>query len=138
MNRKYMYGLRLVYNMIRMPIKRVVSFGKIKSSWMQLISPASKLVVENGRIRLSSRLVTEPNSLIHAVSGEISIKDAFINRNSMIVCMERVEIGSGVTIGPNVCIYDHDHAIENRAGGGTLLPLLKSKMECGLVLAALF
>ena len=102
MNRKYMYGLRLVYNMIRMPIKRVVSFGKIKSSWMQLISPASKLVVENGRIRLSSRLVTEPNSLIHAVSGEISIKDAFINRNSMIVCMERVEIGSGVTIGPNV------------------------------------
>ena len=23
-------------------------------------------------------------------------------------------------------------------GGGTLLPLLKSKMECGLVLAALF
>ena len=26
--------------------------------------------------------------------------------------MERIEIGSGTTIGPNVCIYDHDHNIK--------------------------
>jgi len=27
----------------------------------------------------------------------------------MIVAHERIEIGDGTTIGPNVCIYDHDH-----------------------------
>ena len=27
-----------------------------------------------------------------------------------------ITIGNGVTIGPNVCIYDHDHDIKNKGG----------------------
>lgn len=33
----------------------------------------------------------------------------FINRNATIVSMSSILIEEGVTIGPNVCIYDHDH-----------------------------
>lgn len=47
------------------------------------------------------------------------MNSVFINRNSMIVSMEKIFIGSGVTIGPNVCIYDHDHNIGRRKGEET-------------------
>ena len=32
----------------------------------------------------------------------------------MIVCRKEITIGKGVTIGPNVVIYDHDHDMVNR------------------------
>ena len=41
--------------------------------------------------------------------------NVFINRNTIIVARESISIGSNVTIGPNVCVYDHDH---NIIGGG--------------------
>lgn len=111
MNRKIKYGARLIYNMVRLPIKSAFSFGRIKGSMLQLISPLSKLDSEKGEILLRGRLVAEGNVYIHAVAGSILIEDVFINRNSCIVAMDRIEIGPGVTIGPNVCIYDHDHSL---------------------------
>ena len=48
----------------------------------------------------------------------------FINRNCMIVAHEKIEIGDGTTIGPNVCIYDHDHDGE---GGYKTKPVIIGK-----------
>lgn len=46
--------------------------------------------------------------------GTVELGDAvFINRHSMIVSMERISIGKGTTIGPHVCIYDHNHAVSS-------------------------
>ncbi len=42
-------------------------------------------------------------------------KGVFINRNCVIGAFQKVEIGDGVTVGPNVCIYDHNHG-ENGTG----------------------
>lgn len=112
MNRKIKYGFRLLYNTIRLPVKMILSFGKLKGKCLQLISPKCELCIEHGGIYLEGRMVAEANSKIHAVFGVISMKGGFVNRNSMIVSMEKIELGSGVTIGPNVCIYDHDHNLE--------------------------
>lgn len=35
--------------------------------------------------------------------------DVFINRNTLIICHNEIVIGDGTAIGPNVCIFDHDH-----------------------------
>ena len=58
-------------------------------------------------------LLVRPNASLHLG------KNVFINRNSIITARKYVQIGDGVTIGPNVCIYDHDHDIQN--GGGYVL-----------------
>lgn len=39
-----------------------------------------------------------------------------LNTNCIIACHESVSIGDGAEIGPNVCIYDHDH--DFRCEGG--------------------
>ena len=40
--------------------------------------------------------------------GKLKIGNrVYLNRNTMIVCRDSVEIGSGTTVGPNVMIYDH-------------------------------
>lgn len=38
----------------------------------------------------------------------------FINRNTNIVAHKNIKIADGVTIGPNCCIYDHDHDLHNK------------------------
>ena len=127
MNRKVKYAFRLAFNLLRFSVARVISLGKITSGCKQLISPACRINAEKGHINFCGCLVAEPNVYIHAVSGEIIVQDAFINRNSMIVAMEKIEISSGVTIGPNVCIYDHDHDLHNKCGYSTASVKIEKK-----------
>lgn len=48
-------------------------------------------------------------------SAKIYLGDnVFINRNCMIVAHNSIIIKKGVTIGPNCCIYDHDHDLKHR------------------------
>ena len=77
-------------------------------------------------------------------SGKLKIGNrVYLNRNTMIVCRDSVEIGSGTTVGPNVMIYDHDHDLQNRGqicsspisigenvwiGGGAII--LKGSRKC--------
>ena len=68
-------------------------------------------VGEGGIINIDGRVHTEKNVLLSARNGgKLHFAGrAYVNRNSMIVCRKEITIGKGVTIGPNVVIYDHDH-----------------------------
>ena len=49
--------------------------------------------------------------------ARIVLKDqVFINSDCKIVAHERIEIGKGTIIGPNVLIYDHDHLFDVETG----------------------
>jgi acetyltransferase-like isoleucine patch superfamily enzyme len=52
------------------------------------------------------------NALLAASYGGHLIigKSVQINRNCILVSKKSITIGNGCSIGPNVCIYDHDHA----------------------------
>ena len=68
----------------------------------------------SGIISFGSNAVVKEGSLADAAGGIITIgSDFFLNRNSMIVSKECIRIGNRVSIGPNVCIYDHDHDSSN-------------------------
>lgn len=60
---------------------------------------------ENGSVFIKDNLNMEANSLIYA----------FVNRNCLIVSRKQIYVGNGMTIGPNVCIYDHDHNFKNES-----------------------
>ena len=44
-------------------------------------------------------------------AGEMHIGNGvFFNSNCIVVCRHKIKIGDGCMFGPNVCVYDHDHA----------------------------
>ena len=59
-------------------------------------------------MRQNVALAVRDNAQLSIGSG------VFINRNTIITAHQSITIADGVTIGPNVCIYDHDHDILNR------------------------
>ncbi len=109
------YYARVLYNFFRLFFWSLLNGFKIKYKGAQKLSSKSKLSVgKKGRITLGGRCMAEEGVLLHAPSGKITLgTKVFINRNSTIVSHESIDIGSYTTIGPNVCIYDHDHDTEN-------------------------
>lgn len=81
------------------------------SSLHNRISGSFNIKIDNdGKIRIAPYLHTKRNVTIHADGGNIDIgKNVFLNENCTIVSHKEIVIGDNATIGPNVCIYDHDH-----------------------------
>lgn len=73
---------------------------------------ASLKVTRGGSITVGKALIND-NAFLCASGGVIVISDdVTINRNSIVVAKQKVIVGRGSSIGPNVCIYDHDHKID--------------------------
>ncbi|MBR4470621.1 MAG: acyltransferase [Erysipelotrichaceae bacterium] len=117
MRRKLFYGFRIIYNCLRLPLLRLFSLNKIKCSIFQVFSPSVKIrTFNNGEIEIQKKALIEDNVLLESNGGKIHMEGGFINRNTTIVSMESIMIESKVSIGPNVCIYDHDHNMNNSDG----------------------
>ena len=107
MRRKLRYGMRILTSCLRKPY---LALTGVRLKGFQLLSPGASLVTEEkGAITLAPSNNLESGTLIKAVGGTVKLKGCFINRNCNIVAMNQIIIENGVTIGPNVCIYDHDH-----------------------------
>ena len=82
------------------------------------------------------RLMVKPNGQIHFGAGayiddysRLQVDDgaslhigsyAYLNTNCRIVAAENIEIGSHTMLGPNVCVYDHDHVFDEDGVHGDL------------------
>lgn len=118
MNRRIEYILRIIVNIIRFLILRLIYGLRIKNSWKILVSPKADIYITNkGYIKLGTMCNIEKNTQIRSTGGEILIgNNVYINRNCNIVSHKLISIGDNVTIGPNVCIYDHDHNYKKNEG----------------------
>ncbi len=107
MRRKLRYGLRMLISYIRKPL---LAAANVYLTGKQLLSGRAGFVTEEkGRIILAPDNNIEDGVLVKAVGGTVKLGGCFINRNCNIIAMDEIIIEKGVTIGPNVCIYDHDH-----------------------------
>jgi acetyltransferase-like isoleucine patch superfamily enzyme len=85
--------------------------SKVRFSGWGVISPHTSIVTScNGVVSFGKWVRIEKNVTLQSGGGKILIADSvFINCHSMIVSLDSITISEGVTIGPGVYIYDHDH-----------------------------
>lgn len=115
--RKVKYGIIIILNLIYVPLKCILSGFHFHAKLPQMITPGTKVEMGGGgSIFLMGRLHTESGCLISSRNnGKLIIGNrVYLNHNTMIVCRNSIEIGSGTTVGPNVLIYDHDHDLQNQ------------------------
>ena len=117
---------RLLYNLISVCFS-ALKFGLLKLfhfrhfffQGIQRFSPNTEVVIsENGTIRLGKHVRAHRRSKLLAFDrGVLEIgSNTALGNGVSINCMERITIGEGVQIGPDVKIYDHDH--DFRVPGG--------------------
>lgn len=122
LQRRIRYVLDIILFFIRKYYLSLISLGNISSNGFQIISSRCDLVVEeNGKIILNNMNHFEPNVVLKAVGGIISVNGVYMNRNVMIVSHKSITIKKGTTIGPNVVLYDHDHNYDHKADYGKFL-----------------
>lgn len=81
--------------------------------------PNRGLISENCKIQFPSKanieinnhIILQENCMIKVIDGAtLKIGKNFgMNRNGTLVARSNITIGDNVIIGPNCCIYDHDH-----------------------------
>ena len=116
---KHVKLARMLLHIIRMPFLKLFKGKRLHIAGKQLISPRAQISVDkHARVHISPRCQIEPGTLLRAGGeGSLSVgKAVFINRNCTIVSRSAISIGSHTTIGPNVCIYDHDHDYKKGSG----------------------
>lgn len=111
MLRKISWGARMVYNLVRCPIASFLHCFRIKYVGLQKIAIRAKICCNlDASVLIKERVTMDAGALCRASHGRLVIgAHSYINRNVNVVCHELIEIGEHTTIGPNVCIYDHDH-----------------------------
>ena len=103
-------------------ILRFLCGVRVKFNFISLVSPKASLRTKFGKIKLGKLTSVRANAEVCASGGEIVLGNrCFVNKNCMIVAHEKISIGDGTTIGPNVCIYDHDHNYKKDARGRTFM-----------------
>lgn len=107
---------RVIYNLVRLPLVFLINRGRVRFAIVQKLSPGASIIVgKRGKIELRPRVIAERGSLIQCMGGKLTLGyKTYVNRNSLIVCHTGISVGDYTTIGPNVCIFDHDHDLENR------------------------
>lgn len=100
-----------LFSVFRVIIIKLHARGDVQfMSYRQSINAGTEIrTLMNGKIYIK-KVSTQSNVHLVSVGGELKIGErVYFNRNSMAICRKSIIIGNNVSIGPNVCIYDHDH-----------------------------
>lgn len=132
---KYINKIHSVLCYLR--IKLLAFFaGNSKIEAVPFFNISIKTDIELGQkasLKIGRGVYTRKYSLLSCLDNAIlDIGDGvFINRNTIITAKKSIVIGKGVTIGPNTCIYDHDHDVSNRGQFNCDDIIIEEDVWCG-------
>ena len=129
MNRNVLLRFRRIKNIVRFGYLQIVSRGRLVAMKAQYSSGQSAYkIFGGGQIFLGQACCIEEGTLLQTTDGHIQLgAGVYINRNCTIVSHENIIVGDHATIGPNVCIYDHDHNYRATEGGIISTPVVIGK-----------
>ena len=96
---------------------KIFAHKRIRKTGKVLMSLTSQLQVDKGsKLVMGNFSTIEAGSFLAAVDGgSLHVgQKVYINRNCCIVARDAIVLEDGVSIGPNCCVYDHDHDCNNR------------------------
>lgn len=118
--RRFLYNLISVcFSAMKFGILKLLHFRNFHFEGIQRFSPNTEVILaDRGSIRLGKHVRAHRRTkLLSFGSGILEIgSNTALGNGVSINCMERITIGEGVQIGPDVKIYDHDH--DFRVPGG--------------------
>lgn len=124
------YKLKRILQLLLLLVKKIYLHRNLilnNSLYLYQISRKTEIKCGEDGIMVLGHIGTETNVHLVAWGGKLTIGGhCSINRNTIIVARKQIIIGRDTQIGPNVCIYDHDHAFG--ANG-----MIRDKMKYGEV-----
>lgn len=109
----------VAYSLVRLSLKKLTGGGRIKSGFIERISPNVVIDIDSkSKLFLGDRVRIHSGSrLTAAKGGKIELgKNVRINNNCRIACRDYITVGDGVEFGPGVLVYDHDHKFDAQSG----------------------
>lgn len=104
--------ISVLFTFIKLNILKIFHFKNLKFRSVERFSPNVVLEMELGaKVSFENRIRIHSGSKIK-VRKNASLfigENVAISYNNIIVCHDSICIGNGTEIGPNVCVYDHDH-----------------------------
>ena len=107
------FTLKKIVGVLRTMLWELKSCGRFKAESRVVLGSHSKIMTrKKTQINMAKGCIISENVYISVVEGTISIgNNNFFNRNIIIACRKKIQIGNNCSIGPGVTIYDHDHKI---------------------------
>ena len=107
------------HSMIRLSLLKMIYPKNLFFSGIQRFSP--NVVIDTdakSRIQFDNRVSIHSDGRFSATSGgQLSIgKRTSFNVGCIVTCRYDISIGSNVSFGPNVMIYDHNHVMNRETG----------------------
>ena len=104
------YVFLILFSNIKLFILKIVGKKINFKNFIVLYPFVSFKTINKGKILINNKVFLKNNVEINCDGGLIELKgNNYINRNTIIVSHHKIIIGENTTIGPNCCIYDHDH-----------------------------
>lgn len=98
---------------------KLFHFNSFSGSLLSMISPLTEITLDKGgKLTIGKMFKMRDGAKIRVRNGaECNIGDrSSLSSNSIITCLDKIDIGSNVQISPNVFIYDHDHDFRTEGG----------------------
>lgn len=101
----------MIFSILKSMIIKVKNPSHIKMKLYKKVSLLATIKAKKGKITIGKGLVLSRYATIAAVNGgKIVIgNNVSCNQNCICAAHKKIEIKDNTSIGPNVCIYDHDH-----------------------------
>lgn len=112
----------IAYNLIRLLILKCSNAGRLKSHWLQRISPLCSIkLFNNGKIEIgrNTEFAAYCDHEVHGNGKLIIGNRVYMNRYCMISAHDQVTIGDNCLFGPGVKIFDNNHLHNPKTGVST-------------------